>query len=295
MKGRGKSLAALLLCYFIWGTQPLYWDLLARFDSMFILCCRILASMAAVWLFLACTGRVRELLAAFRDGALMRRLVPAAFFLAADWALFNWAVANGHVLDTSLGYYMNPMVIFLTGVTLFRERGSALEYAAVLVAFAGVAASWVGYGSCPIVAVLCALSWPAYATAKKAAHADPIVSVGVETTVLAPLALIVALAFFPGEGGIASVRALDAPLLLLSGVVTATPIILYSFAVNGMPFKVVGILQYLSSSISFLCGFLFMGEPVTKQKLTMFAFIAAGLVLFTVGSFRRQKDAGEGE
>ncbi len=285
---RGKSLAALLLCYCIWGMQPLYWGLLSKFNSMFVLCCRIVMSMVFTWLFLACTGRLRELLSAFRNAKLLRRLTAAAVFLCADWALFNWAVANGHVLDTALGYYMNPMVIFLVGITFFREKGSALEFAAVITACAGVVISWVGYGSFPLVAVLCALSWPAYATAKKAVHADPVVSVAVETTVLSPFALIAAVIFFPGDGGLASVAWPDFPLLLLSGVVTATPIILYTSAVNGMPFKVVGILQYLSSTISFVCGFLFMDETVTRSKLIMFGFIIAGLILFTAGNFKRQ-------
>ena len=293
---RGKSLAALLLCYCIWGMQPLYWNLLGKFDSMFVLCCRIVMCAAFTWIFLACSGRIRELLAAFRDGKLLRRLAAAALFLAFDWALFNWAVANGHVLDTALGYYMNPMVIFLVGITIFREKGSALEFAAVIVACTGVVLSWVSYGSFPIVAVLCALSWPAYATVKKAAKADPLVSMAVESTVLTPFALIASLVFFRGEGGLAGVQALDVPLILLSGIVTGLPIILYTVGVNGMPFKVVGILQYLSSTISFACGALFMGEEVTTGKLVMFGFIIAGLILFTAGSFRRRRpDTGAEE
>ena len=287
MRGKGKSLAALLICYCIWGTQPLYWDLLARYDSMFILCCRIIMSMAFTWLFLACTGRLRELFAAFRDRRVMKYLVPAALFLCFDWALFNWAIANGHVLDTALGYYMNPMVIFITGITIFREKGSALEFAAVLVAFVGVLTSWVGFGSFPVVAVLCAVSWPAYAAVTKAARADSVITVAVETTLLSPLALIASLVFYRGDMGWAGVDAGGGALLILSGLVTATPIVLYAYAVNAMPFKVVGIMQYLSSTISFVCGFLFMGEPVTKSKLVMFGFIIAGLILFTAGSFRR--------
>ena len=289
MRMRGKSLASLLLCYIIWGMQPLYWDLLEGFNSMFILCCRIVMCMAFTWIFLACTGKTRELLAAFRNPQLMKYLAPAALFLCFDWALFNWSVANGHVLDVALGYYMNPMVIFITGITLFREKGSVLEFAAVAVACA------IGYGSFPLVSVLCAVSWPAYATVKKAAHADPMISMSVESTLLAPFALIASIVFFPGTGGWADITLANTPLLILTGVITAAPIILYTVGVNCMPFKVVGILQYLSSTISFICGFLFMGEEVTRSKLVMFGFIIAGLILFTIGSFRRQKEQAEEE
>ena len=292
---RGKSLASLLLCYIIWGMQPLYWDLLEGFNSMFILCCRIVMCMAFTWIFLACTGKTRELLAAFRNPQLMKYLAPAALFLCFDWALFNWSVANGHVLDVALGYYMNPMVIFITGITLFREKGSVLEFAAVAVACAGVIISAIGYGSFPLVSVLCAVSWPAYATVKKAAHADPMISMSVESTLLAPFALIASIVFFPGTGGWADITLANTPLLILTGVITAAPIILYTVGVNGMPFKVVGILQYLSSTISFICGFLFMGEEITRSKLVMFGFIIAGLILFTIGSFRRQKEQAEEE
>ena len=295
MRMRGKSLASLLLCYIIWGMQPLYWDLLEGFNSMFILCCRIVMCMAFTWIFLACTGKTRELLAAFRNPQLMKYLAPAALFLCFDWALFNWSVANGHVLDVALGYYMNPMVIFITGITLFREKGSVLEFAAVAVACAGVIISAIGYGSFPLVSVLCAVSWPAYATVKKAAHADPMISMSVESTLLAPFALIASIVFFPGTGGWADITLANTPLLILTGVITAAPIILYTVGVNGMPFKVVGILQYLSSTISFICGFIFMGEDVTRSMLVMFGLIIAGLILFTIGSFRRQKEQAEEE
>lgn len=285
-----RSLIALLLCYLIWGLQPLYWNLLGQFDAIFVLCCRIVMSVVFTWLFLICTGRLKELLATFRDRAVMKYLVPAAVFICADWGLYNWAVMNGHVLDVSLGYYMNPIVMFVIGLVLFRERGHLLEYISVGVATLGVLISTVQYGSFPIVAVLCAFSWPLYATVKKAANADPIISIAIETTLLAPFAIIGALVFYRGDGGFASVDLSGAALLLCSGIVAATPMILYTYVVNDLPFKVVGILQYTSSTITFICGILFLNEKATTAKLVMFAFIIAGLVIFTAGSFKRQKD-----
>ena len=286
-----KSLIALLVCYLIWGLQPLYWNLLGQFDALFVLCVRIVMSVIFTWGFLICTGRLHELLAAFRNRALMKYLVPAAVFICGDWGLYNWAVMNGHVLDVSLGYYMNPMVMFVIGLALFRERGHLLEYISVGVATLGVLISTVQYGSFPIVAVLCAFSWPLYATVKKAANADPIVSIAVETTLLAPFALAATVIFFRGEGGYASVDLSGALLLLLSGVVAATPMILYTYVVNDLPFKVVGILQYTSSTITFICDILFLNETATPSKLIMFGFIVVGLIIFTAGSFKRQREA----
>lgn len=285
---RLRTLLALLLCYLIWGMQPLYWAFLDGFDAMFILCARIAMSVVCTWLYLLCTGRLRELLAAFRNRALMRYLLPAALFLCADWGLFIWAVTSGHVLDSTLGYYLNPMVIFLMGVLLFHERGHALEYVAVGLACVGLVFSTVEYGSFPLVAVLFAACWPIYASIKKGAKADPIVSVAVEATLMLPFALLYALFFCRGAGGFASIGWGSLPLLLFSGVVTALPMILYTYVVNGLPFKLVGILQYAGTTLSFLCGVLFLQEEVTRAKLIMFAFIWAGLIVFTAGNFRRQ-------
>ena len=289
MSRRRKSFAALLFCYLIWGTQPVYWDLLSGFNAMFVLCCRIIMSAICTVLFLACSGRLREYLSAFKNRRLMRYLLPAAVFLCVDWGLFNWAVMSGHVIDTALGYYLNPIVIFVIGLVFFRERGSAMEYSAVAIATLGVVISTVQNGSFPLISVLCALSWPIYASTKKAAGADPIVSVAVESTLLSPFAIAASLLFFRGSGGLGSVSGgVDVLLLVVSGLVTATPMILYTYAVDDLPFKVVGIMQYLSSTISFACGILFLNEEVTASKLVMFGFIVAGLVVFTAGSFRRQ-------
>lgn len=286
---KGKALLALLICYLIWGMQPLYWSLLSRFSAMFILCVRVVMGACFTVLYLACAGRLGEFSAAFRNRRLMKYLVPAAVFIGCDWGIFIWAATSGHVLDTSLGYYLNPMVIFLAGVLVFRERGHALEYAAVAIACAGVIFSAVEYGSFPLTAALCATFWPIYASIKKAARADPIVSVAVESSLLSPLAVIYALLCCRGAGGFASVTWGSVPLLILSGVVTALPMVLYTSVVNRLPFKVVGILQYAGTTITFFCGVLFMHESLTPARLVMFVFIWIGLAVFTVGSFLRQR------
>ena len=142
-----KSLIALLVCYLIWGLQPLYWNLLGQFDALFVLCVRIVMSVIFTWGFLICTGRLHELLAAFRNRALMKYLVPAAVFICGDWGLYNWAVMNGHVLDVSLGYYMNPMVMFVIGLALFRERGcvkaDCINFADRQLSFTGITSSFL--------------------------------------------------------------------------------------------------------------------------------------------------------
>ncbi|MEG1633256.1 MAG: EamA family transporter RarD [Oscillospiraceae bacterium] len=286
---KGKALSALLLCYLIWGLQPLYWDLLENFSPMFVLCTRIVMSMFFTWLYLICSGRLREIFDTLRNWSVMKYLLPASLFLCCDWAIFIWAVASGHLLDATLGYYLNPLVIFLVGVFVFREKGDALEYTAVGLACVGIAISTISYGSFPALALLFTLFWPVYATIKKAVNADPIVSVAIEAALMTPFAIVYALIFCRGDGGLASVTWSLSPLLLCSGVITALPMILYTYVVNDLPFKVVGILQYAGTSINFLCGILFMHETLSSSKLIMFVFIWLGLIIFTLGSFRKQR------
>lgn len=286
---KGRVFLALLLSYAIWGMQPLYWSYLRMFDSMFILCVRIVMSVFFTWLFLAVTGRLGEVFSTLKDKQKMKYLAPAALFLLFDWGIFIWAATSGHVLDASLGYYMNPMVIFLAGVFLFKEKGHVLEYVAVGLACTGVAISTIEYGAFPATAAFCAFSWPIYATIKKAANADPIVSIAVESGLMLPFVLVYALIFCRGEGGFATISWSLSPWLICSGIVTALPMILYTYVVNDLPFKVVGVLQYAGTTLNFLCGVLFINEKVTQSKLVMFIFIWAGLIVFTIGSFRRHK------
>lgn len=284
---KSKGFLALIICYLIWGMQPVYWSFLPGFDSMFILSIRIIMSVFFTCLYLVCTGHFKDYLRTFRDWSVMKYLAPASVFIGADWGVFIWAATHGHVLDTSIGYYLNPMIIFLVGVLLFKERGHILEYAAIILACVGVAVSTIEYGSFPVISIVCAVLWPVYATIKKAAKSDSIVSIAIESTLLCPFAIAYALIFCRGDGGFASVTWGSVPLLIGSGIVTALPMVLYTFTVNDLPFKVVGVLQYACCTISFLCGVIFLHEAITPSKLIMFGFIWAGLILFTVGSFRR--------
>lgn len=275
--------------------QPVYWTVLNDFSSLFILCSRVVMSAVFTCLFLACTGHFRDYLNVFKDPGLMKYLVPAAFFLACDWGVFIWATTNGHVLDTSIGYYMNPMLIFLSGVLIFRERGHVLEFIGILIAFAGVVISTVEYGSFPVISMLCATFWPIYATIKKAAKAGAIVSIAVESTLLTPFALACALIFCRGNSGFATVSWSSFPAIMGTGIITAVPMVLYTYTINELPFKLTGVLQYLCCTISFVCGVLFLHERVTPAKLIMFGFIWAGLVLFTMGSFKRHAQEMQSE
>ena len=287
-----KALIAPLLCcifcFFIWGSQPVYWAKLSGFDTMFIMCVRVTMAVFFTWLYLISAGRFGELKATFKDKKSMKLLAPASVFLCADWALFIWAVNAGHVIDSNLGYYFNPLVIFLVGVFVFKEKSHFLEYVAVGIACLGIVISTVRSSSLPYISICFALVWPVYATIKKHAKADPTVSFAVEAALMLPFALAAIFIFFRGEGGLSDITGSNLPFLIGSGLVTALPMILYNTMVNSLPFKVVGVLQYLGTTIGFICGIL-MGEELTTEKIIIFVCIWIGLITFTLGNARKNK------
>jgi chloramphenicol-sensitive protein RarD len=284
-----RAFACALLCYVVWGVQCLYWNLCPQFSSPFLLTVRIVMAMAITALYLCVRGRGGEILALLRDRSKMRFLLPASVLVCADWGLYIWAVSSGRVLDSSLGYYLNPLVIFLAGVFLFHEKATRGESAAVVLACCGLIAFTVMQGRFPLLSLVFAVIFPCYALMKKFADADPVVSICVETLLLTPFALIYLFVFGRGAGGLASVTASGIPYLIGVGAITALPMMLYTGMVNELPMVLVGVLQYLGTTIGMLVGVLILREAMTLPKFIMFCCIWAGIAATTVDHVRRAR------
>ena len=254
MKDRNIGLLSTLACYILWGILPLYWHALEQLDSFFILCNRVVWSAVFTVGVLLATKRFGEVKAVFRDAKKMRFVIPAAVAITINWGVYIWAVNAGHVLDTSLGYYMNPLMVFATGIVLFREKASIFEWVALGLATIGVLITTLAYGAFPWVAIILALSFTIYGTLKKLAGVGGVTSIAVETLLIGPFALGFLL-FAPASH--ASVAALNPPLavlLLLSGAITASPLILFTFGVNRLPLSTVGFMQYISPTLQMFIG-----------------------------------------
>ncbi|MDL2300183.1 EamA family transporter RarD [Clostridiaceae bacterium OttesenSCG-928-D20] len=286
-----KGLFLMVLCYLIWGMQPLYWSEISEFNSAFILCVRVIMSIITLFIYLAISKRLPELWAMLKDKSKMKIIIPAAVFIAIDWGLFIWGVTKNHVLDLTVGYYMNPLIIFLSGLFIFKEKSQKRELLAVLVAFSGVLISIITYGSFPLISMLAATFWPLYAMVKKFGHLDPIISVAAETLILSPFAVAVMLIFFRGDGGLGIITPSSLPYLLFAGIITALPMILYTHVENHLPFKTVGVFQYLGTTITLVCGAVFMKEEFTPTNIIMLIFIWAGLIIYTSAMFKKEKSA----
>lgn len=226
-----------------------------------------------------CTHRLK--------GALM---IAASFLITANWCIFIWAVTHDHIVDSSFGYYINPLVNVFLGVLLFHEKLSKLKWLSIIIALMGIIGMSVELGCLPLVSVSLAFTFALYGAAKKKLHINPFVSITLETLLVMPLALWYAGSLYlSGEGHFLMGNAAMNWLFVGAGIVTAIPLVLFSTGANNLPLNVLGFCQYLSPSLSLLLGIFLYHEPFTTVQLAGFSTIWISLVLFTISDFREQR------
>lgn len=294
MQNRKKGLLAALVCYCLWGILPLYWKLLESASAYEILAHRIIWSLLFMIILLALfrmggifRDTVKDLIFHRLRGALM---IAASFLITANWCIFIWAVTHDHIVDSSFGYYINPLVNVFLGVLLFHEKLSKLKWLSIIIALIGIIGMSVELGRLPLVSVSLAFTFALYGAAKKKLHINPFVSITLETLLVLPLALWYAGSLYlSGEGHFLVGNATMNWLFIGAGIVTATPLVLFSAGANNLPLNVLGFCQYLSPSLSLLLGIFLYHEPFTTVQLAGFSTIWISLVLFTISDFREQR------
>lgn len=283
-----KGLTAIMLCFLIWGFQPLYFNLCDGVDTLFLMACRIIWAAVCCLIILKCQGKLPQLWAAFRDKSVMKREVPAMFFLFADWIIYLWAVQNGRVFECSLGYYIQPLVVFAFGAIIFKEKMSWRHFVILAIVIVGIVLSANGFGGVPYVTISLATAFAIYAAIKKSLTIDSIVSTTTEILMMVPIALIFIIFFRMGDNGIASLTLTRQLLMMGAGVITGTPMLLYAIGVRNLPLMMTGIGQYLSPTLAIFCGMI-LGEHLTHEKLVSFFFIWAGVILYTLNTIYEEK------
>lgn len=283
-----KGIPTLLLCFFIWGFQPLYWYICGEWDTYFLLACRIIWAAVCCLCILWVQGKLPQLLEVFRDKNILKREIPASVFLLADWGVYLWAVQNGRVLECSLGYYIQPIVVFILGAVIFREKVSWRHIVILAVVVVGIVLSTEGFNGIPYVTILLAVCFAIYAAIKRSLRIDSVVSTSAEIVMMVPLALLFILFFRMGDTGMASITPLRQLMLLGAGVVTAMPMVLYSVGVKYLPLMTAGFCQYLSPTLAIVCGMI-MGEYLTAEKLRSFYFIWAGVLLYCLNTVYEER------
>ena len=259
---------------------------------------RVVWSLAFVLVVLAARRRWDWLRPLLADRATMARLSLAAVLIAANWALYIWGVNNEHVVETSLGYFVNPVVTVLIGVLVLHERLRRLQWAAVAVGAAAVVVLTVDYGRPPWIALGLAGSFATYGLLKKQVgpRVGALQSLAVETAVISlpALGFLVALEL-RGEGQLGRSGVGHGLLLASAGVVTAVPLLFFAAAARRVPLSVLGLLQYLTPVLQFLLGVLLYDEPMPASRLVGFTLIWAALALLTFDSLRHRRRTARAE
>ncbi|MGK9169876.1 EamA family transporter RarD [Inquilinus limosus] len=289
--GAGAALGAFL----IWGFAPLYFKAVEHIGAWQIVAHRILWSVVILGLLLLALGRLHEIRDVVRSRRRFLTYLATTALVTTNWSVFIWAVLNGYLVQSALGYYLSPLVNVLLGVAFLGERLGRMQVVAVGLAAAGVLVSVIGAGEVPWIALILASTWGFYGLIRKREKIDPFVGLMVETGFLLPVCLAYLLwlwgqgagAFGPvmagGEGWAMSLA------LMASGVITGMPIVLYMIGARHLPLSTVGLLQYLAPSINLVLATLVFEEPLRPATLVTFAFIWAGLALFTIDATRRAR------
>jgi chloramphenicol-sensitive protein RarD len=278
--------------YLLWGAFPLFFPLLEPAAPVEILALRIVWSLAAVVVVLAVTRTMGSLREVVRNRRRLKLLTGAAVLIALNWGTFIYAVNSEHVIESSLGYFITPLVSAAFGVFVFRERLRPWQLVALGIGAAAVVLLTIDYGRLPWIALTLALSFGTYGLLKKLAGVGAAESLAIETLVLLVPALIY-LGILEASGGATFAhRGADHALLLVSvGPVTAVPLLLFAGAITRVPLTLMGMLQYLAPVLQFLVGLAIVGETMPASRWIGFGLVWAAIVVFSIDGLRASRRA----
>ena len=287
-----RGLAYGAAAYLLWGLFPLYWPLLEPAGSIEILAHRMIWSLVFMALVLWRRHALAAVRAVFADTRRRNLLTGAALLITVNWGVYIWGVDNGHVVETSLGYFINPLFTILLGVFVLHEKLRPAQWVAVGIASSAIVVLSLDYGRLPWIALVLATSFGLYGFLKKRASVGAVESLAVETGVLAIPALVT-LSVIAFDGSLAFGRhsAANTALLVGTGVITAIPLLFFGAATRRLPLTAIGLLQYLAPVLQFAVGVGIRHEPLPPARLTGFALVWLALIILTVDGLRTQRQA----
>jgi len=277
----GTGLVAVLLSYVLWGLVPLFWRLVDRVGEVEILAHRVVWSLAFLLLVLALTAGFRWIRTL--SPRTLWQLGAAGVLVTVNWGVFIYAVTSDHIVDSALGYYINPLVSVALGVLVLHERLRPRQRWAVALGTLAVLVMTVEYGQPPWIALTLAGTFGVYGLVKKRIGVDGTQSLTVETALLMPLALAYLVALEAGgDGAFLTEGAGFALLLAAGGVVTALPLMLFGIAAIRVPLSTIGLMQYIAPTMHFIIGVGIYGEDMPPGRVAGFVIVWVALVLLTV-------------
>ncbi|RZU34334.1 EamA family transporter RarD [Blastococcus saxobsidens] len=290
MDERRLGVVSGLGAYALWGLFPLYFPLLEPAGGVEIVAHRVLWSLLFVGLLLSALRRWGHVRAAVRDRRTLLVLSGAAVLIAGNWLIFVFGVNSGQVVETSLGYFINPLVSVVLGVVVFSERLRPLQWTAVGIAAVAVAVLTVDYGRPPWIALSLALTFGLYGLMKKLVSVEAAPGLFLETALVAgPAVVVLSLLHADGAGTFTGEGAGHALLLVSSGVATAIPLLLFAAAARRIPLSTVGLLQYLTPLMQLAIGVFVYGEPMPPARLVGFVIVWVALAVFTADMLRHAR------
>ena len=283
-----SALIAGFAAFGLWGLIPVYWKLLKSVPALEIIAHRFVWTTLFLIILLSWQRRWPEVRQAASSRTTLLYCIASGLAVSLNWLVFIWAVNINHVVETSLGYFMTPLVNVLLGAVFLRERLTRWQLVSVLLAFVGVLNLTFGFGKFPWIALILCLSFGVYGLLRKKSGTRPIPGLFLETTLLTPIGLIYLLSLHRGTGLIfGPVHTGFALLLVSTGIVTGLPLVWFGHAARHLRMTTIGFLQYLSPSGSFLLGVFLYHEPFTRNHLITFILIWIALAIFTTEAVHR--------
>jgi chloramphenicol-sensitive protein RarD len=280
--------------YLLWGLFPLYWPLLKPASALEILAHRMLWSLGFVAILLWRTGGWANVRAILADRRKRWLLGGAAVVITSNWGTYIWGVNTKHVVETSLGYFINPLFTILLGVLLLHERLRRMQWVAVGIASVAIIVLTVGYGRLPWIALVLATSFGLYGYFKKRAAVGAVESLAIETGYLAIPALTTLIVIqVRGDLAFGHQGAGNVTLLVLTGLITAIPLLFFGAATRRLPLSMIGLLQYLAPVLQFLVGVTIYHEKMPVERWVGFALVWIALLVLTVDGLRRNRGVAQ--
>lgn len=281
----GRGILYGVAAYGLWGLLPLYFLLLKPASPLEIVANRVLWSMLFCAILLTVTRAWQPLLRIFRNPRMLGLLSVAAVLIAVNWLTYTYGVTSGHAIESSLGYFINPLVSVLLGVLVLKEKLRPLQWIAVAIGFVAVVELTIAYGRLPWIALVLAFSFGIYGFVKKRVgpNVTAVSSLSVETAVLAPFAAVVMLVMtFTGTATLAVEGGAHFWWMAASGVITAVPLLFFGASARRLPMTTIGLLQYFAPVLQFLIAVLFLGEHMGVERWIGFGIVWLALLLLTV-------------
>ncbi len=286
-----KGIAFGLGAYALWGILPLYWKLLQHVSSTEILAHRVVWALVFLFILLTVTRKLPSFISEIKyivgQPRKMWGILGAAIMLNLNWFTYIWAVNHNHIIQTSLGYYINPLVSVLLGIVFLQERLSFWQMVAFFLAAVGVFSLTVQYGTFPWIAFTLAITFAIYGLFKKAINVGSITGLTLETVLSFTIALpYLVYIFSTGNSSFQFIPSVTTLLLIGAGAVTAVPLILFAAGTKRLPLFAIGFLQYVSPTLSLLLGVIIYHELFTLGNLLSFMIIWTGLIIFSLARTR---------